>query len=99
MTQHVTVLIVLLPLTASLLCIRKKSKSGSPAQGDLLLRQRHVNAVFYGECGGGAAAEYQIDRRKQRPCQDVYKRQVRQVQVGQQRRPRLNPAPEAGHGL
>ena len=24
---------------------------------------------------------------------------VRQVQVGQQRRPRLNPAPEAGHGL
>ena len=25
--------------------------------------------------------------------------EVRQVQVGQQRRPRLNPAPEAGHGL
>ena len=24
---------------------------------------------------------------------------VRQMQVGQQRRPRLNPAPEAGHGL
>ena len=25
--------------------------------------------------------------------------EVRQMQVGQQRRPRLNPAPEAGHGL
>ena len=25
--------------------------------------------------------------------------EVRQVQVGQQRRTRLNPAPEAGHGL
>lgn len=47
----------------------KKSKSGSPAQGYLLLRQRHVNAVFYGKRGGGAAAEYRIDRRKQRPCQ------------------------------
>ena len=48
-----------------------KSKSGSPAQGDLLLRQRHVNAVFYGKRGGGAAAEYRIDRRKQRPCQTL----------------------------
>ncbi|MEI3451184.1 MAG: ATP-binding cassette domain-containing protein [Blautia massiliensis (ex Durand et al. 2017)] len=38
----------------------EKSKSGSPAQGDLLLRQRHVNAVFYGKRGGGAAAEYRL---------------------------------------
>ena len=48
---------------------REKGKSGSPAQGDLLLRQRHVNAVFYGKRGGGAAAEYRIDGRKQRAVQ------------------------------
>ena len=52
----------------------EKSKSGSPAQGDLLLRQRHVNAVFCGERGGGAAAEYQIDRRKQEPCKEPARR-------------------------
>ena len=46
----------------------EKSKSGSPAQEYLILRQRHVNAVFCGECGGGTAAEYRIDGRKQRPC-------------------------------
>ena len=53
---------------------REKSKSGSPAQGDLLLRQRHVNAVFYGERGGGTAAEYQIDGRKQKQCKDPAQR-------------------------
>ena len=43
-------------------------------QGNLLLRQRHVNAVFYGKRGGGAAAEYQIDGRKQRPYQTFAER-------------------------
>lgn len=52
----------------------KKGRSGSPAQGDLLLRQRHVNAVFCGKRGGGAAAEYQIDRRKQEPRKETAQR-------------------------
>ncbi len=53
---------------------REKSKNGSPAQGDLLLRQRHVNAVLHGKRGGGAAAEYRIDRRKQRPGKEPAQR-------------------------